>query len=178
MSQPGNAPGVPPSGRCSSPGAVPLSRPRALLPFAFEDGAVRRRTDARSSELSSPRRIRTARAENLLAADALLAFLPSKALPASAVEPDRSTTTRPRERGDETFAAPPPLRFSRARRVASSHPDGAPEYSPAEASAFPLSRRVALRLRGGQLAVKEAPAFLGFVTSSRAAAVKRPHGCR
>jgi hypothetical protein len=57
-------------------GAVPLSRPRALVPFASRPSAFRRPAGARSSEHFSPRRVRFASDRNPLATVALLAFSP------------------------------------------------------------------------------------------------------
>jgi hypothetical protein len=68
--------GFEPSGLAPLRGAVPLSRPSALLPFSSSTGAAKRRAEPRSSELSSPRRIPPAGDRNLPAGDALLAFFP------------------------------------------------------------------------------------------------------
>jgi hypothetical protein len=57
-------------------GAVPLSRPRALLPFASHPGTSRRPAGAWSSERFSPRRVRFASDRNPPAVVALLAFSP------------------------------------------------------------------------------------------------------
>jgi hypothetical protein len=91
---------------------------------------------ARSSELSSPRRVRAAGDRKSPAADALLAFSPlGPSLPprGSRIFPQPRALADARRR---TLPAPPPLRF---RRTIGSprRPTGAPEYSPAEALAFP-----------------------------------------
>jgi hypothetical protein len=68
--------GFRPQGLAPHREAVPLSRPRALLPFASRPSALRRPAGARSSERFSPRRVRFASDRNPPAAVALLAFSP------------------------------------------------------------------------------------------------------
>jgi len=115
LSHPGNAPGVSPSGPCSSPGGSGLSRgPHALLPFAPARRLAASRGDAVSRAFLSPEspcgeRPKIARGR------CPPGVLPSKALPSSAVEPDRPAAARPRGR---TTTGP----FSSSSRALS--PDG------------------------------------------------------
>jgi len=112
-------------GRCS-----PAVRIRARAPLSA-------RANPRSSELCSPRRVRTAKDRNPARGRCPPGVCPSKALSASARGPDRPTTTRPCERGDEASRPFLPCTSS-ARDDRSARAAGASEFSPAEDSAFPL----------------------------------------
>jgi hypothetical protein len=163
---PGNAPGVPPSGPCSSPGGPDLSRGRlALLPFASRalatprGSAVFRAFISPESPCDERPKIPRRRCPP--------GVLPSKALPASAVGPDLPAAARPRGRTTTDPPGPSSPALSPNDRVAPTSdrrsgvsPGGGPGVS-SPGKLRPLARA---RLTG-----PEAPALLGFATSSRAA---------
>lgn len=130
-----NAPEVPPSGPCSSPGIGASLEARALLRVSPAGVAAKRHPRSPASEPCSPQGIRTAWDRTPVAAVALLTFQPFKALyprrlhPASRARLPRASSPRSCERSV-----------------------GAPEHLPR---------------RDRRFLVAEAPAFLGFLTSSK-----------
>jgi len=155
---PGNAPGVSPSGPCSSPGARASLEAR-LLSCRSPPAALATPPGARSSELSSPRRVRAAGDRKSPAADALLAFSPlGPSLPprGSRIFPPPRALADARQ---QALPAPPPLRFRRTIGFP-RRPTGAPESSPAETSAFPPPASHA-RSRGRDLPEQRRRPFWG-----------------
>jgi hypothetical protein len=104
-----------------------LEAPCSLAVQIRSSRVAKRRTDPRSSELSSPRRVRVVGGRNPSHGRCPPDLFPSKALSTSAVGQDRSFAL-PCERSGE-LRAPPPMHFTR-RRVLRSLPR-------TEAKAFP-----------------------------------------
>jgi hypothetical protein len=163
---PGNAPGVSPSGPCSSPGgrtsleaacsrAVRIPSQRVQAPCGSAVFRAFLSPESPFRERPKPARGRCPPG-----------VLPSKALPASAVGPAHPTTSCPRGHGDGASRPLLPCAFSRR----SSCPDARPALRsiPRRRPRHFLPQHIFARFRELD-ALTEAPAFLGFVASSRAA---------
>ena len=132
---PGNAPGVSPSGLCSSRGAAPLSRPPALLPFDSRARPVSYAHGSRLQSLDPPGESGSAKGRNPFAAVALLASSPLRLSRA----PARRGTGVPQALLALTSPRPPhpPVHFT--SRACARH-GCASEYCPAGVLGVSLSR--------------------------------------
>jgi hypothetical protein len=124
---PGNAPGVPPTGSCSSRGSRPLSRPPALLPFPSPHEPLSARDDGRLQSLAPPGNPFRARPKTRARP------IPSWRWPSRALPPTRrgrgDRPRRPIKAPRSSFRCLLPCRFASRRAASESSPPGGPGIS-------------------------------------------------